>query len=416
MSAKSGFGTNARRLEDNAQHWLVGGGEMGKLIRSMDWSKTPLGPIESWPQSLRTTVSLCLASNFPIALAWGPKHVQIYNDGYWPICGEKHPGSMGQDFTECWAAPWPVIGEAFARALAGQTSFLENQRMFLDRNGYLEETFFTFSFSPIRDAGADDYLAKPFSAQELLARVRTHLELARVRREWANELEQANNELEAFSYSVSHDLRAPLRVIDGFSTLLVEEYADGLDEQARNYIRRIRTGIQKMSGLIDDLLNLSRVTRAALQKEMINLTELAHGVVTDLRNRDPAREVVVDIFDGLCAHGDGPLMTIVLTNLLGNAWKYSAKQSAAHIVFGHATKEKETIFYIRDNGAGFDMAHAGKLFAPFQRLHRDSEFEGTGIGLATVQRIISRHGGRIWAEAVPGAGATFFFTLGGTKQ
>jgi hypothetical protein len=150
MSAKSGFGTNARRLEDNAQHWLVGGGEMGKLIRSMDWSKTPLGPIESWPQSLRTTVSLCLASNFPIALAWGPKHVQIYNDGYWPICGEKHPGSMGQDFTECWAAPWPVIGEAFARALAGQTSFLENQRMFLDRNGYLEETFFTFSFSPIR--------------------------------------------------------------------------------------------------------------------------------------------------------------------------------------------------------------------------------------------------------------------------
>jgi signal transduction histidine kinase len=147
----SGDGTSARRQQSKPQDWLVGGGEMGKLIRSMDWSKTPLGPIESWPQSLRTTVSLCLASNFPIALAWGPKHVQIYNDGYWPICGEKHPGAMGQDFTECWAAPWPVIGEAFERALAGETSFLENQRMFLDRNGYLEETFFTFSFSPIRD-------------------------------------------------------------------------------------------------------------------------------------------------------------------------------------------------------------------------------------------------------------------------
>ena len=131
--------------------WLVGGGEMGKLIRSMDWAKTPLGPIESWPQSLRTTVSLCLASNFPIALAWGPKHVQIYNDGYWPICGGKHPHSMGQDFSECWAAPWPVIGEVFTRALGGETSYLENQRMFLDRNGYLEETFFTFSFSPICD-------------------------------------------------------------------------------------------------------------------------------------------------------------------------------------------------------------------------------------------------------------------------
>src|SRR3982074_545431 len=147
----SGGGTSARRQQSKPKEWLVGGGEMGRLIRSMDWTQTPLGPIDSWPQSLRTTVSLCLGSNFPIALAWGPKHVQIYNDGYWPICGEKHPDAMGQDFTECWAAPWPVIGEAFTRALAGETSFLENQRMFLDRNGYLEETFFTFSFSPIHD-------------------------------------------------------------------------------------------------------------------------------------------------------------------------------------------------------------------------------------------------------------------------
>src|SRR5712664_3950718 len=134
-----------------AEDWLVGGGEMGKLIRAMDWSKTPLGSIESWPQSLRTTVSLCLASNFPISLAWGPRHVQIYNDGYWPICGGKHPDSMGRDFSECWASAWPAIGEAFEHALAGVTSYLENQRMFLDRNSYLEETFFTFSFSPIRD-------------------------------------------------------------------------------------------------------------------------------------------------------------------------------------------------------------------------------------------------------------------------
>lgn len=131
--------------------WLIGGGEMGKLIRSMDWSKTPLGPIASWPQSLRTTVSLCLASNFPISIAWGPNYVQIYNDGYWPICGGKHPHSMGQDFRECWASAWPAIGEAFNRACEGEASYLENQRMFLDRNGYLEETFFTFSFSPIRD-------------------------------------------------------------------------------------------------------------------------------------------------------------------------------------------------------------------------------------------------------------------------
>jgi signal transduction histidine kinase len=139
------------RSDPRPQDWLADGGEMGKCVRSMDWSATPLGPIESWPQSLRTTVSLCLASNFPISLAWGPHHVQIYNDGYWPICGGKHPHSLGQDFSECWASAWPVIGEAFQRALLGETSYLENQRMFLDRNGYLEETFFTFSFSPIRD-------------------------------------------------------------------------------------------------------------------------------------------------------------------------------------------------------------------------------------------------------------------------
>jgi hypothetical protein len=131
--------------------WLVGGGEMGKVVRSMDWTKTPLGAIESWPQSLRTTVSLWLASNFPISLLWGPRHVQIYNDGYWPLCGKKHPHSFGQDYSGNWASAWPVIGEAFDRALLGETCFLENKRMFLDRNGYLEETFFTFSYSPILD-------------------------------------------------------------------------------------------------------------------------------------------------------------------------------------------------------------------------------------------------------------------------
>jgi PAS domain S-box-containing protein len=146
-SSKSAFTTSVGGPGD----WLVDGGRMGELIRSMDWAKSPLGPIESWPQSLRTTVSLCLASNFPISLVWGPDHVQIYNDGYWPICGGKHPHSMGQDFTQCWASAWPVIGDAFARACDGETSYLEDQRIFIDRNGYLEETFFTFSFSPIRD-------------------------------------------------------------------------------------------------------------------------------------------------------------------------------------------------------------------------------------------------------------------------
>ena len=240
-------------------------------------------------------------------------------------------------------------------------------------------------------------------------------ELERRVEERTAELATANKELEAFSYSVSHDLRAPLRAIDGFSKALLDEYAEKLDRQACRYLQRVRTGTQKMSGLIDDLLNLSRVSRTVLRKVSISLTELARGVVAELQNREPARKVAIEITDGLTARGDSRLITIVLVNLLGNAWKYTAKRPEARIAFGQENKGNETAFYVRDNGAGFDMAYADKLFAPFQRLHRDSEFEGTGIGLATVQRIISRHGGRIWAEAAVDGGATFYFTLGDTR-
>jgi signal transduction histidine kinase len=265
------------------------------------------------------------------------------------------------------------------------------------------------------NAGADDYLAKPFSARELLARVRTHLELARVRKEWAMELEQANHELEAFSYSVSHDLRAPLRAIDGFSKTLLDEYGEKLDKKGCQYLDRVRSATQKMAALIEDLLNLSRITRAPLRKESIGLTVLAQGVVADLREKDPSRIVVIHIAGGLAARGDVRLVTIVLVNLIGNAWKFTAKQPEAQIAVEQEKQGHETVFSVRDNGAGFDMAYADKLFAPFQRLHQESEFEGTGIGLATVQRVISRHGGRIWAESAVGKGTTIFFTLGGAQ-
>jgi len=982
--------------------WLVGGGEMGALVRSMDWAKTPLGDISRWPQSLRTTVSLCLASNFPISLAWGPKHVQIYNDGYWPICGAKHPHSVGQDFSECWASAWPVIGEAFERALAGQTSYLENQRMFLDRNGYLEETFFTFSFSPIQDetgkvgglfhpvtettskmlaerrtralrdlaaragkarsleeaftlaaqslsesdldlpfllcyavddrgrearlvagnglaagtgasprvvdlaapqeapwplaevvrsrqprqiddlnarlgplscapypeppktamalpitppgherplgiivagvssrlplndayrafydllaagvttavaigrayederkraealaeidraktaffsnvshefrtpltlilgpledelaehesplapsrrerldaahrnalrllklvnslldfsrieagrvqasfeatdlaaytaelagvfrsavdkaglslvvdcpampeplyidremwekivlnllsnafkhtfegsitvrlrwcgdgaelevadtgvgipegerarlferfhrvkgaksrshegtgiglalikelvglhrgtvrvesregagstfivaikngsahlpqgqigmertlsssaaraaayveealhwlpdppsasgaalvpavaeepgstvttaaaaggprsrilladdnadmrkyvqrllgdkyavravpdgvaalaaareeppdlvlsdvmmpgldgfgllqelrkdertrtvpvillsarageeatveglgAGADDYVVKPFSARELLARVRTHLQIAQMRRAWAIELEQANKELEAFSYSVSHDLRAPLRWIDGFSQGLMEECAGTLGAGPQDKLRRIRAGVQHMSALIEGLLKLSRVTRTELTRQRVDLSGMVRELASELRRRDAERTLSLHIQEGLVAQGDPLLLRIVLENLLQNAWKFTRKKTEATIEFNTSRTDEGAVYCLRDNGAGFDMAYVDKLFSPFRRLHAATDFEGTGIGLATVARVIRRHGGRIWAEGKVNQGAAFYFTLG----
>ncbi|HET6338697.1 MAG TPA: ATP-binding protein [Polyangiales bacterium] len=993
--------TESRRSASTPD-WLASGGAMGEVIRGMDWSQTALGPIESWPQSLRTTVSLCLASNFPISIAWGPQHIQIYNDGYWPICGGKHPGSMGQDFSECWASAWPAIGEAFERALEGQTSFLENQRMFLDRHGYLEETFFTFSFSPIRDesggvgglfhpvtettsrmlserrtrtlrdlnarcsraqtagevytlaaqtlqdfsldlplmllyeidntsntaalvaatgievgtqasptsvdlsaqeplapwpiaevahsnasqrveglearlgslqcgpypegpqsalvlpitlpgaerakcvlvlgassrlpqsddyraflefvaasiaaavtsasarederrraqalaeidraktaffsnvshefrtpltlilgplgdlladganplspphrelldtahrntlrllklvntlldfsriesgrieahyeetdlalhtaelasvfrsaveraglelavecpelpqpifvdrdmwekvvlnlvsnafkhtfegairvalrwcndhveltvgdsgvgippaelplvfdrfhrvrgaqsrthegtgiglalvkelvslhqgtvevtsevgigstfkvslktgrdhlprertasksslastatsaaayveeaahwladvpgrslppppipqpsaaaalalghplpaaerratilwaddnadmrdyvrrllsphytviavgdgvsalaaaraappdlvlsdvmmpgldgfgllrelradsrtgtipiillsarageeaaveglsTGADDYLAKPFSARELLARVNTHLELSRMRRDWSEQLERSNRELEAFSYSVSHDLRAPLRAIDGFSKALLSSCGDKLDAQAKGYLDRVRAATQRMSLLIDDLLNLSRITRGELRRETIDVTRLVRSVGEELARHHPEPAVTFEVEEGLTTQGDSRLLRVVLTNLVGNAWKFTSKAPGPRVTIGRA-EGTSSVFFVRDNGAGFDMTYAENLFRPFQRLHAQAEYEGTGIGLATVQRIVDRHGGKVWAEGIVGAGATFYFTL-----
>ncbi|MEZ4272686.1 MAG: ATP-binding protein [Myxococcota bacterium] len=234
--------------------------------------------------------------------------------------------------------------------------------------------------------------------------------------ELQNNLKQANKELESFSYSVSHDLRAPLRGIDGFSQALLEDYENSLDETGQHYLHRVRAAAQRMGELIDDLLALSRTGRASVTRTHVDISTLAARVAKQMDDSDPSRKVQWVITEGIHANADQRLLTVVLENLLGNAWKFTKKKPHAQIEFGKHSDAEGEAYFVRDNGAGFDMTYADKLFGAFQRLHRDTEFEGTGIGLATVSRIIRKHGGRIWAEGQPEHGATFFFTLNHAEE
>jgi light-regulated signal transduction histidine kinase (bacteriophytochrome) len=225
------------------------------------------------------------------------------------------------------------------------------------------------------------------------------------------QLAATNKELEAFSYSVSHDLRAPLRTIDGFSQALLEDYPDKLDEQGKDYLQRVRSASQRMGVLIDDLLKLSRLSRSEMHKESVDLSALVEEIAAELQQTQPERHVELVISRGLTASGDRQLLRVALVNLLGNAWKFTGKRQQARIEFGATQNGDKKAYFVRDNGAGFDMTYANKLFGAFQRLHETTEFPGTGIGLATVQRIIHRHGGSVWAEGAMGEGATFYFTL-----
>lgn len=284
--------------------------------------------------------------------------------------------------------------------------------------------------------GAVDYLVKPVVPEfvrskvavfvelakktELLRRQTERLqaselearELAETRAELVRDLEHKNRELESFSYAVSHDLRAPLRRIDNFSRAVQDSQAGWLDDDGRRYLDRVREASRQMSQLIDDVLYLARVTRAEIREQEVDLSGLVTLLLDRMREAEAGREVEVKVRPGVTVVADGQLLRIAIENLLENAWKFTGKTPAARIEFGQTNVAGEPACFVRDNGAGFDMAYADRLFGPFQRLHLTSEFPGTGIGLATVQRIIHRHGGRVWAEGMLGQGATFHFTIG----
>ena len=245
---------------------------------------------------------------------------------------------------------------------------------------------------------------------------RANVRLAERAADWTTSLERATRDLDSFSYSVAHDLRAPLRAMIGFSSMLVEINQGKLDPQSTDYLQRIHVGAQRMTSLIDDLLELARISRAVVASTDFDLSALALEAATPLFRRHPAQRVELTVAPGMHAHGDPHLIRILLDNLLANAWKFSRHVAHARIAVGHETRGAGTVYFVRDNGAGFDMQYVNKLFEPFQRLHGQHEFEGTGIGLSIVQRIVSRHGGSVWADGVVAQGATIFFTLQGAAS
>ena len=242
-------------------------------------------------------------------------------------------------------------------------------------------------------------------AEDQLKKQRNYLE------KLVSDLEAANKELESFSYSVSHDLRAPLRTLEGFSGMLLEDYGHKLDETGKGYLNRIRKAGQTMSQLIDDMLKLSRITRAEILKEEVNLGDLARTICDELKATQPDRQLECIVDPQIVVNADKQLLEILMRNLLDNSWKYSSKCPITRIEVGSASQNQKKIYFIRDNGIGFDMKYADRLFVPFQRLHSNQEYTGTGIGLAIAQRVTHRHSGKIWAESEVGKGATFYFTL-----
>ncbi len=329
------------------------------------------------------------------------------------VSGYEPSDVMGRPFSDfIHPDDLPEIAASFSRVLAGQLE--PSEYRLRTRSG---ECRWVRSHSrPISSGGQvvgiQGVLNDITERVENERRVRQlNEELEQRVRERTAELEAACSELESFSYAVAHDLRAPLRAINAFSQFLLDDYGSRLPGTAHEYLNRLRAAALRMAELIDDLLQLSRITRSPMHRKPVNLSAVARAIVDELQAAEPNRNVTVTIADSLVGYGDGPLLRVLLHNLLANAWKFSRQRPNARIEVGQAQAGNGPVFFVRDNGTGFDMAYADKLFRPFQRLHDAREFEGTGVGLAIVGRIIQRHGGQVWAEGAVDHGATFFFSL-----
>ncbi len=338
--------------------------------------------------------------------------VTTWNEGAERIKGYRAEEIIGQHFSKFYTPEAAALGKpALELKKAAEQGRFEEEGWRVRKDG--SRFWASVVVTPLRDrTGQLRGFAKV--TRDITERKQIEEQLERQRSELARsntELIAANKELEAFSYSVSHDLRAPLRSIDGFSLALLEDYEEKLDAEGKDNLHRVRAATQRMGVLIDDLLDLSRVTRAGMKVQKVDLSAMGRAVAAELENNQPGRRTEFHIQEGLEAHADSNLMRIALENLLENAWKFTSKRESARIEFGQTNNNGSRVYFVRDDGAGFDSARATRLFGAFQRFHDKNDFPGTGVGLATVQRIIQRHGGRIWAESALGEGAIFYFTL-----
>ena len=353
-----------------------------------------------------------------LSIVIDPESRIIYcNDYFLSLTGWRREDLLGEQFVDLMvpADLRDEVQDVHSAMVGDLPAARHHENEILTRSG--ERRLIRWSNTVLRSASGEmlgtasigEDITERKRAEDEVLRLNADLERRVIKRTAA--LEAANNELEAFDYSISHDLKAPIRHIDGFSTMLIEEYGDRLDERGRSCLQRIQGAAHRMEQLVDDLLSLSLVSRGEMNRKDVDLSALAQQVCAGLRQVEPGRDVDCVVASGLTAHADAGLMRIVLENLIGNAQKFSAERNGAKIEFGSVTAEGGPVYFVRDNGVGFDAAYADKLFAPFQRLHAQNEFTGTGIGLATVRRIIARHGGKVWAEGVVNQGATIHFTL-----